>query len=139
MANQITNRGKISFFLALFFFGTLPASLSQNSVKPMSEDLQTILDKEMLRKKLYGMLGKLPNRNRPISVKLVSTEERDGVIIEKLLLDLNGRELVPAYFSKPKNSSGTLPVVLFNHSHFGQYEVGKNEFVNTIDKLSVFL
>ena len=45
------------------------------------------------------------------------------------MLDLNGLELVPAYFIKPKNSTGRLPVVLFNHSHFGQYKVGKDEFL----------
>jgi dienelactone hydrolase len=87
-------------------------------------------NKEEQRKQLYALLGRLPDRERPISVKVVSTEEKEGVIIQKLLLDINGIELVPAYFSKPKNASGKLPVVLFNHSHFGQYEVGKNEFVN---------
>ncbi|MDQ3289880.1 MAG: dienelactone hydrolase family protein [Bacteroidota bacterium] len=86
-------------------------------------------NKQKQRTELYQLLGRLPDRNRPISVKLVSREETDGIIIEKLLLDLNGLELVPAYFTKPKNATGKLPVVLFNHSHFGQYEVGKNEFV----------
>lgn len=85
--------------------------------------------KEMQRKALYKLLGKLPDRLRPISVKVVSREEKDELIIEKLLLDINGLELVPAYFSKPKNGSGKFPVVLFNHSHFGQYQVGKDEFV----------
>ncbi len=81
------------------------------------------------RKALYQLLGKLPDRHRPISARLVACEETDELIIEKLLLDLNGLEPVPAYFTKPKNATGKIPVVLFNHSHFGQYEVGKNEFV----------
>ncbi|MCW3111560.1 MAG: hydrolase, partial [Segetibacter sp.] len=51
------------------------------------------------------------------------------MIIEKLLFDINGQELVPAYFTRPKNSKGKIPVILFNHSHFGQYEVGKEEFI----------
>jgi dienelactone hydrolase len=85
--------------------------------------------KSKQRRALYQLLGKLPQRQRPISAKLVHTEESQGIIIEKLLLDLNGLELVPAYFTRSKNAGGKLPVVLFNHSHFGQYEVGKNEFV----------
>ena len=81
------------------------------------------------RQKLYSLLGRLPDTNRPIKVQLVSREETNDLIIERLLLDLNGIEQVPAYFTKPKNSSGKLPVVLFNHSHFGQYNVGKDEYL----------
>jgi len=86
--------------------------------------------KEKGRDKLYKLLGKLPDRHRPITVELVSTQQTDELIIEKLLLDINGVEQVPAYFTKPRQQSGKLPVVLFNHSHFGQYEVGKEEFVH---------
>jgi dienelactone hydrolase len=85
--------------------------------------------KQEQRQKLYQLLGKLPDRHRPISSKLISRQETDELIIEKLLLDLNGQELVPAYFTRPKGKTGRLPIVLFNHSHFGQYEVGKEEFV----------
>ncbi|WP_199856335.1 dienelactone hydrolase family protein [Lunatibacter salilacus] len=94
----------------------------------MSNTPNEIKDKDDLRKELYALLGRLPERDRPIRVEMISSEEVDGVIIEKLLFDINGQELVPAYFSKPKGATGKLPVVLFNHSHFGQYEVGKNEF-----------
>jgi hypothetical protein len=85
--------------------------------------------KEEKRKVLYQLLGKLPQRDRPISVKVLSREETGELIVEKLLFDFNGIEQVPAYFTKPKNSKGKIPVVLFNHSHFGQYEVGKDEFL----------
>jgi len=85
--------------------------------------------KKKQRQTLYQLLGRLPDRHRPITVEIVSTQETDELIIEKLLLDINGLERVPAYFTKPKNKSGKLPVILFNHSHFGQYEVGKEEFV----------
>lgn len=86
-------------------------------------------DKPARRKELYHLLGRLPDRNRPISVKAVATEDRGEFILEKLLLDLNGFEPVPAYFTRPKGAPGKVPVVLFNHSHFGQYGVGKNEFL----------
>src|SRR6476660_6366661 len=90
---------------------------------------QSSSEKVAQRKELFSLLGKLPDRQRPIKVQLISTEETAELIIEHLLLDLNGLELVPAYFVKPKNSSGKLPIVLFNHSHFGQYNVGKDEFL----------
>jgi hypothetical protein len=97
------------------------AGYTQSSVNTMN--------KQSLRDSLYKLLGRLPDRNRPIKSKLISTEERDGITIEKLLLDLNGIEQVPAYFTRPASVNGKMPVVLFNHSHFGQYQVGKNEYL----------
>lgn len=90
---------------------------------------QTSSDKAAQRKELYSLLGKLPDPKRAITVRAISTEEKGDLIIERLMLDLNGLEPVPAYFVKPKNKAGKLPVVLFNHSHFGQYQVGKDEFL----------
>ncbi len=85
--------------------------------------------KALQRKQLYNLLGRLPDRDRPITVEVLSVEHVDGMVVEKLLLDLNGQEKVPAYFTKPEAAQGKLPLVLFNHSHFGQYEVGKNELI----------
>ena len=56
------------------------------------------------------MLGKLPERSRAISVRTLAVEERGTYIAEKLLLDLNGIELVPAYFTKPKGFRVGQPV-----------------------------
>ena len=81
------------------------------------------------RKELYGLLGKLPPRNRKVSAELVSTEDRGAYTLEKLVLDLNGEEPAPAYFAKPKGATGRLPTVLFNHSHGGGYTIGKTEFL----------
>ena len=61
------------------------------------------------KKTLYSLLGKLPDRNHPIKVQLISREETNDLIIERLMLDLNGIEQIPAYFTKPKNSSGKIP------------------------------
>lgn len=91
------------------------------------------------RELLYSLLGDLPPRSRRVSAELVGVEEREWYILEKLLLDLNGMEPVPAYFVRPKQpaaggtagaaKSGRWPVVLFNHSHGGRYEVGKEELL----------
>jgi dienelactone hydrolase len=84
---------------------------------------------EARREELYGLLGDLPPRDRKISVEKTATEERPGYILEKLVLDLNGIELVPAYFVKPKNSAGRIPAVLYNHAHGGDYKLGKDEML----------
>ena len=51
---------------------------------------------------LYGLLGRLPPRDRKVSAQLVSTEDRGAYTLEKLVLDLNGEEPAPAYFARPE-------------------------------------
>ncbi|MGB9677106.1 MAG: alpha/beta hydrolase, partial [Candidatus Ratteibacteria bacterium] len=84
---------------------------------------------EKRRKKLYNLLGKLPERDYPVKVIKRIEEEREKYILEKLILDLNGYELVPAYFVKPKNLKNKVPAIVFNHSHGGKYYLGKDEFI----------
>ncbi|RPJ55136.1 MAG: alpha/beta hydrolase, partial [Acidobacteria bacterium] len=81
------------------------------------------------RSELYSLLGDLPPRNRPITAKNVSTEQRAGYTLEKLVLDLNGLEPVPAYFVKPANATGKLPTILYHHAHGGDYKLGKDELI----------
>jgi hypothetical protein len=81
------------------------------------------------RRELYALLGDLPDRRRPIGGKKRSEEERDGYILETWDLDLNGIEIVPAYLARPRNFTGRIPAVLFDHSHGGGYTIGKKEFV----------
>jgi len=81
------------------------------------------------RQELYALLGRLPPRDRAVSARLVSTEDRGGYTLEKLILDLNGEQPAPAYFARPKGAAGKLPTVLFNHSHGGGYTIGKTEFI----------
>ena len=82
------------------------------------------------RKQLYKLLGDLPPRRRRITAETVSVEERPGYILEKLVLDLNGIEPVPAYFVKPKGLAGKAPTILYNHAHGGDYPLGKNELID---------
>jgi hypothetical protein len=82
------------------------------------------------REELYGLMGRLPPRDRKVGAQLVSTEDRGTYTLEKLVLDLNGQEPAPAYFAKPKGATGKLPTVLFNHSHGGGYKIGKAEFID---------
>jgi dienelactone hydrolase len=81
------------------------------------------------RQELYRFLGDLPDRNRKLSVESVAREERPAYLLEKLVLDLNGVEPVPAYFVKPRNSTGRMPAVVYNHAHGGDYNLGKDELL----------
>jgi hypothetical protein len=81
------------------------------------------------RRELYGLLGDLPDRKRPLVATKRQEEERDGYILERWDLDLNGIERVPAYFARPRSLTGRVPAVLFNHSHGGGYKIGKQEFI----------
>lgn len=81
------------------------------------------------RELLYSLLGDLPDPERPIGVEKVCEEEIEGEYkLETLVLDLNGIEDVPAYLATPLHTKGSVPAVLYNHAHGGDYELGKKEF-----------
>src|SRR5262245_7266445 len=84
---------------------------------------------EPRRRALYPLLGDLPDRSRSVGGRLVARETRDDYVLEKLVLDLNGIEPVPAYFVRPKEAVGRVPVVLYNHAHGGDYVLGKDELL----------
>jgi len=92
-------------------------------------------DPSSQRELLYGLLGDLPDRHRPISAETISIEERSNYVLETLRLDLNGIEPVPAYFARPKELSEPAPAVLFNHSHGGKYALGQREFIEETNAL----
>ncbi len=87
------------------------------------------MDEAKSREYLWSLLGTLPSRDRPISADCLAVFERDGYIVEHLLLELNGIEPVPAYFTTPKVRTGPLPTVLYNHAS-GAYEIGKQELLS---------
>jgi pimeloyl-ACP methyl ester carboxylesterase len=86
--------------------------------------------KEQRRQELYSLLGDLP-KHQEISARKIDEEEHDAYILEKLQLDLNGIETVPAYFIKPRYAKEKTPAILFNHSHGGFYHLGKDELIKS--------
>ena len=88
------------------------------------------------REELYRLLGRLPDREHPVSCRLVETEEKEDYILERLVLEIQTDEQcdifcepIPALFVRPKGE-GAFPTVLFSHSHGGIYEVGKEELLS---------
>ena len=90
------------------------------------------------RRELYGLLGDLPERDRKITARSVSVEERPGYTLEKLVLDVNGIEPAPAYFIKPRSATGKMPAVLYNHWHGGEYFLGKDEMLRPKEGIPSF-
>jgi hypothetical protein len=84
-------------------------------------------DAASTRKDLYALLGDLPPRGRPIAAKTIHAEERPLYTLETLVLDLNGFEPTTATFVRPK-CKAPFPAVVFNHSHGGEYGIGRREF-----------
>ncbi|NLG84608.1 MAG: alpha/beta hydrolase [Firmicutes bacterium] len=87
------------------------------------------LTKQEKRSKLLSLLGDLPAMNRAVRCEKIAEITFDNYILENLLLDLNGIELVPAYFVKPIIQKEKFPAILYNHAHGGDYELGKNELI----------
>jgi pimeloyl-ACP methyl ester carboxylesterase len=81
------------------------------------------------RAELLALLGDQPERNRPVSATPIDEVARSNYRLERLLLDLNGLEPVPAYFIRPLGGPGPHPVVLYNHAHGGDYARGKDELL----------
>lgn len=86
------------------------------------------------RELLYSLLGDLPPRQRPVSCRVVATHPQDGWVLEHLTLDLNGDEPVSAYLARPA-APGPHPAILYNHWHGGQYHIGKQEFISSLNPL----
>lgn len=85
----------------------------------------------MSREKVFALLGDRPKAS-PENHRLIDTQNLDGMTVETLLLDLNGLEDVPSYFIKPamnKSIAEPLPVILYHHSHGGDFELGKDEAI----------
>jgi hypothetical protein len=92
------------------------------------------MNPESRREELYSLLGELPPRDRPITATLLSARqtlvaEDEGYVLEPWMLDLNGIEPVPAYFTRPLNLVDPAPTILYNHAHGGDYVLGKDEFL----------
>lgn len=107
------------------------------------EQSTTARDEVARRTELYGSLGDLPARDRPVRAETVREEQREHYTLEVLTLDLNGLEPVPAYFTRPHAAllaggspaartarDGRWPVVLYHHAHGGDYVLGKDELLD---------
>src|SRR5262249_52679425 len=83
---------------------------------------------EKRRTELWDLLGDLPERKQP-KAKLLDRTKYDGFTLERLELDLNGLETVPAILLVPDRLQKPAPALLYIHAHGGTYELGKEELL----------
>ncbi|WP_251551553.1 dienelactone hydrolase family protein [Neobacillus muris] len=83
------------------------------------------------RQKLFSLLGDLPSDGSLIATTTIDEIDKGPYILEVFEMEPYENERIPAYFARPKIMNGKLPVVLFNHSHGGQYHVGKTELIQS--------
>jgi hypothetical protein len=87
---------------------------------------------------LWALLGELPWEYRPGPPRLVSSEKREGYTLERLVLDLNGMEPVPALLLLPDRRPARAPGLLFIHWHGGMYDLGKEQLLVGDDAQSAY-
>lgn len=84
------------------------------------------------RRDLWRLLGDLPWTHRPAPPRLVNKEEHDTYTLERLVLDLNGLEPVPAILLVPHKRQPKAPGLLFIHWHAGMYDLGKEQLLKGV-------
>jgi hypothetical protein len=116
----------------------LSAALSGVTALGESRDMKSSEDfaafQEERRKELWSLLGDLPWEHRPGPAKLVSTEKHDGYTLERLVLDLNGQEPVPALLIIPDKRQERAPGMLYIHWHAGMYGLGKEQLMRGVEQ-----
>jgi dienelactone hydrolase len=84
-----------------------------------------------IRATLWRLLGDFPARPAVPAVTVVSRTDHDGYVLEKFTFPNGLGSTVPGYLFLPKNSPGRVPAILYCHWHAGQYDIGKEEMLQT--------
>jgi dienelactone hydrolase len=103
------------------------------ALNPVAADESFPSMQERRRKELWGLLGDLPWKHQPGPARLVNREEHDGYTLERLVLNLNGVEGVPALLLIPSKRKEKAPGLLYIHWHAGMYELGKEQLIRGVD------
>jgi Integrase core domain/Acetyl xylan esterase (AXE1) len=107
-------------------------ALDQHAPQQLRDDAFLGRQKER-RKELWELLGDLPWEHNPGPAKLVSKEEQEDYTLERLVLDLNGVEPVPALLLIPRKRQEPAPGLLYIHWHGGMYDLGKEMLLKGVE------
>jgi dienelactone hydrolase len=80
-------------------------------------------DRVKVRATVLQCLGNLPPRPDPARVKVVSRQERDGYILERIEFHNGADALVPGLVMIPRGRPGPFPAVIAAHGHGGSKEI----------------
>jgi hypothetical protein len=112
--------------------GVVLAFGGRGSEKPVEKEMNVrgfTAHQQSRRKELWGLLGDLPWDYIPAPPRLIKTEKHDGYTLERLVLDLNGIEPVPAILLIPEKRRARAPGLLYIHWHGGMYDLGKEQLL----------
>jgi Acetyl xylan esterase (AXE1) len=99
-----------------------------------ADSLASFTERQIMRRReLWRLLGDLPWKHRPESPRVLGREEHDGYTLERLVLDLNGIEKVPALLLIPHKRQPKAPGLLYIHWHGGMYDLGKEQLIKGVD------
>lgn len=84
-----------------------------------------------VRSTLERQLGTYPPRPTVPQLTVLSREEGEGYTLEKFRFENGLGMTVPGYLFLPKKITGKVPAILYCHWHGGQYDVGKQEMLQT--------
>ena len=107
------------------------SAVGSETAEPSSE--MFAVQQEKRRKELRGLLGDLPWAHRPGPARVVSKEEYEDYTLERLVLDLNGVEQVPALLLIPRKRQTPAPGLLYIHWHGGMYDLGKEQLLRGVN------
>ena len=128
-----TRRQFLQNSAALVASGAVPfADASADAETSGQTGTSFVSDQEKRRRELWDLLGDLPWRHRPGLGRLLSTEEHEGYTVERLVLDLNGIEPVPALMLIPHKRQRPAPGLLYIHWHGGMYDLGKEQLLRGV-------
>ena len=119
-------------FVSSSAFMAAPLDAGADAVKnttPPGDSADFSAYQERRRRALWSLLGDLPWQHQPGPVKVVSTETHENYTLERLVLDLNGVEPVPALLLIPKRLKKPAPGLLYIHWHGGMYDLGKEQLL----------
>jgi dienelactone hydrolase len=128
-----TRREFVQSCAAAAVWSTTGAKSSDSDETSRTSREEFISFQERRRKELWGLLGDLPWQHQAAKPKLLSTEKHEGYTLERLILDLNGVEPVPALLLIPDKRQTPAPGLLYIHWHGGMYGLGKEQLLRGVD------
>jgi len=134
-ANMLsTRRELLQAFAAVAVSAAAPASdvLAPPNSRQSTDDAFAKRQVER-RKELWGLLGDLPWEHKPGPAKILSKEEHEDYTLERMVLDLNGVEPVPALLLIPRKRQTPAPGLLYVHWHGGMYDLGKEMLLKGVE------
>ena len=79
------------------------------------------------RRTLWRLLGALPERPDPVRAVLLARRAARHFVREELRIDNVAGAQIPATLLLPRHGRAPYPAVLYHHSHWGDYAVGRGE------------